>query len=235
MWRSGLLALLVATSQPCAAQEEETITLQFQTLSWQQSIQDLYYFDSGQPVKIFVPNGAPSSTQTYTGPPTLGFYTKHLGEDAQASYQLSSSVKLSKGLSKCLLLFLPTQSPDSGPRYKILPLDDNANGFGANAMNFYNLTDARMAVRIGGSQFELKPGANKVLQLSENDSKNVDVQMASNPDNTNWSLIYQSRWAAPGHRRAWVFVYQETGSRPSIRKYYQIVDVEPVTLSAPNQ
>ncbi len=222
-------AICLLFSAPTSqAQEPETISIRFQTLSWQDSINDLYYFDAGNPVSLFIPNGAPGAKLSYSGPPVMGFYKQRTGPEGEVLYDRIASVNLSPGQRQCLLLFIPV-SGESGEKqpYRILPLTDTNRDFGPNAFNIYNLTRSTMAIRLGEEQFRISPGGNHVVQPAELGTKNVDVQMAANAQDTNWTLIYQSRWATPGKRRAWVFIYQDADSKPSIRKYYQIAQTTP--------
>jgi len=204
------------------------ISVSFQALAWDNTISDLYYFDRGNPVQLFIPNGAPGPTLPYHGPPVLKFYTKGISAEGEDQYDLKAAVTLSATQQRTLLLFIPASSEGAaGPQYRIMPLQDNDRAFTNNAFNFYNLTNTDMAIRVGDDQFVIKPGRNRIIGLTEEVKKNVNVQMASNTDASNWTLVYQSRWAAPKNRRAWVFIYREGEDRPSIRKYYQVAMTPP--------
>ncbi len=216
----GLLASLTPFAH--AQQEEEPVSVSFYALSWQGSIQDLLYFDGGKPVSLFIPNGAPGHELTYRGSPEMGFYTQRTGPEGEILYDLQTSVTIPRNVKRLLLVFLPSTS-GAQQAYKILALPDAGSGFTANAFNFYNLTGAAMAIRVGDEKFQVAPGRNHIVSLADVDTKNVDVQMASNARNSEWNMIYQSRWASPKQRRAWVFIYGEAGATPSIRKYYQVV------------
>lgn len=216
-----LLTALLLLTVSAHAQEEESVSVSFSTLSWKGSIKDLFYFNRGEPVQLFIPNGAPGAVQAYKGPPQMGFYTKRINAEGETVYDLKASVTVSTGATKLLLLFLP--APDSQPeqQYRILALPDPDANFQGNTFNFYNLTGSDMAIRVGDDQFRLASGRNRLIPLDDADVQNVDVQMASSTKNDAWTMIYQSRWAPPGKRRAWVFIYGEPGSTPGIRKYYQ--------------
>ncbi|MDP0495808.1 MAG: hypothetical protein Q7Q73_06330 [Verrucomicrobiota bacterium JB024] len=205
------------------AQEEESVSVAFSTLSWKNSIKDLFYFNRGEPVQLFIPNGAPGSVQTYKGPPQMGFYTKRVNAEGETVYDLKASVNITSNASKLLLLFLPSSASPPEQQYRILPLADSDADFPGNTFNFYNLTGANMAIRVGDNKFQLASGRNRLIPLDDVDVQNVDVQMASSTKGSEWTMIYQSRWAPPGKRRAWVFIYGEPGSTPGIRKYYQSV------------
>ena len=217
-----LTALLLLTAS-AHAQEEESVSVSFSTLSWKGSIKDLFYFNRGEPVQLFIPNGAPGAVQTYKGPPQMGFYTKRINAEGEAVYDLKTSITVSADASKLLLLFLPAPASQPDQQYRILALSDPDANFQGNTFNFYNLTGADMAIRVGDDQFRLSSGRNRLIPLDDADVQNVDVQMASSTKNDAWTMIYQSRWAPPGKRRAWVFIYGEPGSTPGIRKYYQPV------------
>ncbi|MDP0495263.1 MAG: hypothetical protein Q7Q73_03555 [Verrucomicrobiota bacterium JB024] len=226
--RATFVLLFLAILGPLArAQDEESISVSFYPLSWEGSIKDLIYFDKGQRVPLFIPNGAPGSEQSYVGSPQMGFYTERTGPEGEMLYDLQATVTIPHSVKRLLLVFIPT-SAVSNPqqKYKVLALPDpgsNSN-FAANAFNFYNLTGTNMAIRVGDNQFQLSPGRSHVVALTDNDLKNVDVQMAtSTQETTQWSMIYQSRWASPKKRRAWVFIYGEPGTTPGIRKYYQLM------------
>jgi hypothetical protein len=219
---SLLTALLLLTV--CArAQEEQSVSIAFSTLSWKSSIKDLFYFNRGEPVQLFIPNGAPGATQAYKGPPQMGFYTRRINAEGETVYDLKTSVTITPGTSKLLLLFLPAPASQPGQQYRILTLADPDADFPGNTFNFYNLTGADMAIRVGSDQFRLASGHNRLIPLDDAAPQNVDVQMASSTKDDAWTMIYQSRWAPPGKRRAWVFIYGEPGSTPGIRKYYQPV------------
>ncbi len=217
----GAVLLGFLLPQVSHGQEEEFVTVEFQTLAWDQAISDLVYLDRGNAVSLFIPNGAPGATMRYVGPPTLNFYTTRSGPEGETLYDLKASVNVSRTQGKYLLLFVPGDEASSLP-YRVVALPDSAGSFGANAFNFYNLTKTSMAIRLDEDQFQLQPGRNQIVTLSGLDLKNVNVQMASQAQGEDWRLIYQSRWAAPGKRRAWIFIYREGQDRPTIRKYYQV-------------
>ena len=209
------------------AQDEENVSISFYTLSWKGSIKDLVYFNKGQSTSLFIPNGAPSIEQRYSGPPKMNFFSERTGPEGEALYDIKASVTIPRGSSRLLLVFIPSASANNPQQaYKILPLPDasaNSN-FVANAFNFYNLTSTDMAIRVGEVQFQLAPERNHIVTLADTDTQNVDVQMAtSTRESKQWTMIYQSRWASPKKRRAWVFIYGEPGTTPTIRKYYQIL------------
>ncbi|MDQ8194332.1 hypothetical protein QEH59_07840 [Coraliomargarita sp. SDUM461004] len=218
-----LFAVVISSIQIVAQDAEEGVTMTFSTLSWQGSIKELLYFNNGAPTPILIPNGAPGSEFTYKGPPNLSFHTQEIDEEGKPIYPTVASTTVANH-QELLLIFFPTRaSIDSALSYRILALPAAEADFTSNAFNFYNLTKKRLAIRVGEHKFQIAPGTSLIMPLATSNTQNVDVQMAANQQNNGWTMIYQSRWAPPKRRRAWVFIHGEGEGTPEIRKYYQVL------------
>lgn len=200
--------------------EEELLDIKFTAVAWNETIRGLYYFDSGQPVPIIIANGAPGEIRSYYGPSPLTFYTRLAGEDGEYDYQPKATVSLENSQRKLFLVFFQN-TPDSPIR--IFPIPDSEEDFGAGDFHFNNFTSKDVLLRVGEDRFSLSPGDFRVVNISEGNAQNVEVQIASTDEENNWRLVYQSRWGPPGNRRVWVFLHGEE-TRPSIRRFTEYLN-----------
>jgi hypothetical protein len=225
-----LLTSLLISVSGLSAQEEPQATVEFATLSWDKTIRDLYYFNGDEPVPVIVPNGSPGREMKYRGETQLTFYTQGKDSEGKIIDQSVGVVNFPEGDSSRLLLFV--KSGDVG-RYRILSLNSDLDGFPLGAFKFCNLTDHRIALKVGEYGVSLESKENEVISLPQQEKTNVSVRLAAIDGGEEWELIYRSLWASPGNRRAWVFVYDDASEHNVIRKYYQAQALRQVQSTDP--
>lgn len=225
-----LLTLLTAGTSMAQPLNQDTVTVNFSTLSWEGAITDLHYRNAGEVVPILVPNGTPSPELRYSGPPTLEFFTQTTNAEGQPVFQRQAAVTLPSGARHVLLIFL--KNPD-GTGYQVRPFPVPEQDFTVGTFNFVNLTSSQLAIRMGEESLRLPANSDQRLRPTVETSQNVNVQMAASESGDDWELIYRTRWASLDRQRAWVFVYMDEASKPRIRKYYQIPDAPQMASQNP--
>jgi len=219
--RGLLLPLLLLAPANLSAQEEETVSIQFAAVAWEETIRGLFYFDAGEPKPIIVLNGSPGERFPYEGPPNLTFFRKTTNPEGEAIYTPVASVPVPPEERDLLLLFIGRNNPGE---LKIVAMPDSRDNFGAGGFYFQNLTSRRVALRVGDATMTLAPRELEIVQTSPDRTQNVDVRIASSDAENNWSLVYESRWGPPRNRRIWVFLHGGVDGRPEIKRYYEFVE-----------
>ncbi|GHC08140.1 hypothetical protein [Cerasicoccus arenae] len=191
----------------------ENVSLQFSTLSWKRTIQDLYFQNaSGEEVKFFVPNGSPSNTFDYFGPVPLVFY-KYNGKDAQG-IPIKETIARYNPMTRSprLLLFIPDSRPGYDP-YRILPLDYSPAEIKKGSYRFFNLASYPVYVRFGKNEFKVdsRDSATVLSDPSKADGLDVAMAMQVSEEADSARIVYSAGWTLRAGRSALVFITNEQG------------------------
>lgn len=202
--------------------DEPSVSIQFSTLSWGEAVRSIFFFNNEELVEHSVPNATPGRKIEYSGSNILTFYKKTgIDEDGEIIYSQIAEIDLPITHGEVLLIFVREPGKNS---FRILPIPIESEQFGSGSYKFHNLTQRRVAIRLGEQTFIIEPGKNRISQIEESHTNNVEIQIAATQNGLDWHPLYQSRWGIPGiQRRIWVFIHDVDGLGPRINRYYERV------------
>ena len=101
----------------------------------------------------------------------------HLGkssEDEEGNFIFTTygKVKASSSKNQTLIVFRSTDNDIVTPKYEIVRLDGDANGFSGGSQFFYNATKIEIAGKVGDKKFALKPKTHILFKANSSFERN---------------------------------------------------------------
>ncbi|WP_269522638.1 hypothetical protein [Coraliomargarita parva] len=207
--------------QVSSAQEPEPVRISFAAFSLGKSIGDLAY-ESGQDVEhLDVPSSCRSELKTYTGGPTIVFFTETAGEEGQVLRKPVARVAVPASGKRYLFVFIE----DHKDGYKVMPLSDDIEDFGAGTYRFVNFADYPVAIELGEQREMIKPkGITDIKGKLESDQY-YDTLMISLPEAEKPRKAFKGQIYFSAEQRMLYFVYQKPNSRPGTIKLIGISEM----------
>jgi len=204
--------------QPVGGEPE--ISLRFGVMAWKPVEQGIRFAPPDKPSEALrLSSESRSPEYRYRGPNPLVFFRERTGPEGDTIRDPVASIRVPPDLSRALFLFFPVDAPQGAERYRILTIDDSRAAFPPGSYRFYNLTDHRIAGRIGDSQFVLPLQENRLVRPDHDNGRNIPLQLAvENPDG--WQRKVSTAWLYRETARSLVFLARD-GDRLAIRSIPQ--------------
>lgn len=205
-----LLFSIGGTSQPASAQEQKNVQRELKFLSWEYPIRELEMMQSSGSEPIIIPNGSPTYSTPYKGPPIIRFGVTKIAPDGTEYFDTRASTSLPQTDKPILLIFIP--DPDG--KYRVIAIPEESQTPVKGSFRVINVTRERFFIRIGDEQFEIPRGGSRLVQAADKDSKSFSVQMVMEEDGS-LRRVYSARWALIPERQITAFLFND----PETRKF----------------
>jgi hypothetical protein len=112
-----------------------------------------------------------------------------------------------KPIGRLLLIFNKAKKPQPNePKYSILVIKDNLDGFPLGSFKFLNFTKTKVAVLLGEQNMILEKSAAKVFSEPPPEKGDVTVKLAYYSEDGKWEQFYTNGWGHSADLRTLVFL-----------------------------
>lgn len=173
--------------------------LDFRVISWQGSLEGLYYVSSGRPVTIRANEQSLSARYRVTGVDTLDLF-REVVVDGQARQVQVGAVAIPQGMRRAILVLAPGQ----GGRLGGVWLNDNRAETGKGNFVFHNLASLPVALKVGEETQVMRPQARWVQPFGRN-ARSAQVMAAVMEGETPRHILNNELRVHPEYRVIFIF------------------------------
>ncbi|MBW8780619.1 MAG: hypothetical protein JF599_01850 [Verrucomicrobia bacterium] len=190
-WFKALAFLLVFSLWPAAnrapaATDDVSVSVRFTVISWGAPMPDLLYKSGGSFKKLPVPAFSPSSFQTYTGQPELGFYLKKQVEGKWVEVEVAKAALPPNENNVTILL-----APGAAGAYEAFVIPGDPRGFPYGRAKLINITNQPLVIRCNkDAAVSLTAGKAEVVEPATN-STSLFVELAVRKGGK-WKRLYDN-------------------------------------------
>jgi len=213
------LFLLAGLSHLSAQAPPEEHKVQFRTLGWQISTDDLYYDLKHHDTSMAVDDCRRSIF--YDAPlPTDGpivFYRFVTGPDNKKAREIVATVDISSAGPKPLLLFMA--DPKVPKHYRVTAIDDDPKTFPFPSCRFVNLTGVKLHGTYGDQKFDIKGHDIQLIEPHLKSKGKPETRYTSVirdlPEGP--QLLYGNNWVVYPTNRTLVFIFTQDDNMEVMR------------------
>lgn len=185
-----------------ARANEESISINFTTLSWDRTSEKVFFQSANQqPTEITLNPRARSQSYQYVGPNPIRFFTLQQGADGKIIQAPVGSVSITPEQRDVLLLFVPKPNQST---MRIIAMDDSQSSFPPGSVRFFNMTQRNLGVIFDGEKIPMRPLDIKTSAPKE-ESKRVNLAILAIRDEQ-LRDIYHAQWGQDSRSRFLVFI-----------------------------
>jgi hypothetical protein len=195
--------------RPCAAQDGETVTLQF--LSFPKAMDP-------QPVELLLGEGKTVEVATPTNALSQPYKVKRQGGWAVGKTEVNdkgeSAFKVygkAPGLSSSKqLILLVRKGPENADGMEVIPIDNDVKNFGGGKFLFINAAKIDIAGEAGGVKFVIPPSKRTIIQPKPDENgRNFHAMFYFRKDNEA-RPFFSSKWPIDKQARGLIFFYHDS-------------------------
>jgi hypothetical protein len=199
--------------------------------AWGPEIAGLGLIHQGKIEPIFVPSGSRSDPVNYRGPAEIILVRR---DNSTSSWQPGlpispvAKIRIHPAQRKVLLILSP--SPKASGNYEVQVVEDDLDKFPPQSVAIFNLTPARIAIRVGETQFEVAPGGRHISKIQLPDQKTrLRFSVAAWQEQRNtWKLVRSSGINMSAHSRVMAFI-----TTNSDHSFYDILRLDDDVSTSP--
>lgn len=172
----------------------------------------LWYEYKGKKIYLYANSSIRSIDYDYQASENIIFYgDRKTPEGAPQPEAIATLPKVEKGTEKpigrLLLIFNKARKPQlNDPKYSVLVVEDNLDGFPLGSFKFVNFTKTKIAVLLGEQNIILEKSATKVVSEPPPEKGDVTIKLAYYTNDGRWKRFYTNGWGHSADLRTLVFL-----------------------------
>lgn len=182
--------------------QENTIAVEFTTLSWERTDDTIFFQSSGSsPESITLNTRMRSGPYRYIGQNPIVFFTESENADGESIHVPVATVTIPLGMQHALLFFV---RPNDKSRMTVYVMDDSPKAFPPGSVRFFNMTDRDLGVLFNDEKIPMHPRDVKTIAVS-GEPMRANLAILAIRDEA-LRDIYHAQWGHSNRSRYLVFI-----------------------------